>query len=148
MEGDSNYMISKELRDLIEEFNKKGDMRYLEGVSREKISEFERKNSIELPDRYVEWLQYSDGGELFLPAGIQLYGIEHKPVIDIDDDYRPNDNYIVIGALASGDPILCEKKGNRVAIYNIEADRIEDDEIYDSFFDFLNDLIDLLGIEE
>lgn len=89
---------------------------------------------------------FSDGGELFLPAGIQLYGVEHKPVIDVDNNGRPSEDYIVIGALASGDPILCEKAGKKIAIYNQEAGRIEDDEIYDDFLAFLNDLYDLLGI--
>ena len=89
---------------------------------------------------------FSDGGEFFLPAGIQLYGIEHKPVIDVNNNDRPSDKYIVIGALASGDPILCEKDGDKIAIYNQETGRIEDDEIYDDFMAFLSDLYDLLGI--
>ena len=86
------------------------------------------------------------GGFFFLPAGIQLYGIEHKPLIDVDNNDRPSEDYIVIGALASGDPILCEKVGEKIAIYNQEAGRIEDDEIYDDFIAFLNDLYELLGI--
>lgn len=44
-----------------------------------------------------------------MPAGIQLYGIEHKPVIDVNDNSRPSEDYVVIGALASGDPILYKK---------------------------------------
>ena len=55
---------------------------------------------------------------------------------------------IVIGRLATGDPILCQKEGENICIYNHEADKIEDDEIYDCFADFLVDLSDLLGIEE
>ena len=89
---------------------------------------------------------FSDGGEFFLPAGIQLYGIEHKPLINIDNNDRPSDEYIVIGTLSSGDPILCEKAGEKIIIYNQETGRIEDDEIYDDFMAFLNDLYDLLGI--
>ena len=53
---------------------------------------------------------------------------------------------MVIGALASGDPILCEKSSEKIAIYNQEAGRIEDEEIYDDFIAFLKDLHDLLGI--
>lgn len=52
---------------------------------------------------------FSDGGELFLPAGVQLYGIEHRPIIDVNDDSRPSEEFVVIGALASGDPILYKK---------------------------------------
>lgn len=81
-----------------------------------------------------------------MPAGIQLYGIEHKPVINVNDNSRPNDDYIVIGALASGDPIICAKNSEKIAIYNQEAGRIEDDEIYDDFIVFLKHLHDLLGI--
>lgn len=76
----------------------------------------------------------------------KLYGVEHKPVIDVNNNDRHSDEYVVIGALASGDPILCEKASERILIYNQEAGRIEDDEIYDDFISFLNDLCDLLGI--
>ena len=39
-----------------------------------------------------------------------------------------------------------KKNGEKIAIYNQEGGRIEDDEIYDDFVAFLNDLHDLLGI--
>ena len=121
-------------------------MNFCKETTENKILEFEKENNIKLPAKYKEWLLFSDGGEFFLPAGIQLYGIENKPTIDVDNNDRPSEEYIVIGALASGDPILCEKAGEKIAIYNQEAGRIEDDEIYDDFIAFLNDLYNLLGI--
>lgn len=39
-----------------------------------------------------------------------------------------------------------KKLVKKIAIYNQEAGRIEDDEIYDDFTAFLSDLYDLLGI--
>lgn len=75
-----------------------------------------------------------------------MYGVAHKPIIDVSEDDRPNDNYVVIGALASGDPILCEKRGERISIYNHEAGVIESNEIYKDFFAFLIDLHGILGI--
>lgn len=63
----------------------------------EKISEFEKAHSVKLPTKFKEWLLFSDGRE-FLPTGIQLYGIEHKLVIDIDNNDRPSEEYIIIGA--------------------------------------------------
>lgn len=48
-----------------------------------------------------------------------------------------NDGYIVIGALASGDPIAFKKMEERISIYNLEDDRIEDDETYEDFYAFL-----------
>lgn len=139
-------MISKELKQIVNKFKDQGKMNFHEETTENKIREFEKEYSIKLPEKYREWLLFSDGGEFFLPAGIQLYGIEHKPTLDVDNNSRPSKEYIVIGALASGDPILCEKAGEKIAIYNQEAGKIEDDEIYDDFIAFLNDLSDLLGI--
>lgn len=68
--------------------------------------------------------------------------------IDVNDNSRPDDNYVIIGALASGDPILIRRNMETVSIFNQEAGRIEDDEVYDDFFKFIMDLSRLLGIEE
>ena len=141
-------MISNELQQIVDKFKEQGKMAFFEAATQESIDTFEKENGISLPVKYKEWLLFSDGGEFFLPAGIQLYGVEHKPVINVENNDRPSDDYIVIGTLASGDPILCEKTGEKIAIYNLEGGRIEDDEIYDDFIAFLNDLYDLLGIGE
>lgn len=106
-------MISEELKLIVDKFNEQGKMSFLEETTKEKISEFEKERSVKLPTKFNEWLLFSDGGEIFLPASIQLYGIEHKPVIDVDNNNRPSEDYIVNGALASGDTILCEKAGEK-----------------------------------
>ncbi len=141
-------MISDELKTIVELMKTQGEMAFLDGASEDQIAEFEKEHDLKLPLNYKEWLQLSDGGECFLPAGVQFYGVSHKPLIDPDEDDRPDDTYIVIGALASGDPILCQKDGDQIAIYNHEDGRIEEDEEYPDFFAFLNDLHDLLGIGE
>ena len=91
---------------------------------------------------------FSDGGELFLPAGVQLYGIEHKPLIDVNDKSRPREDYIVKGALASGDSILCNKSEESISIYFQEVGEIDEELVYPGFVAFLNDLYELLGIGE
>ena len=139
-------MISNDFKEIVDKLNEQGKMFFLPETTDEKIADFEKDKNIKLPLKYKEWLHFSDGGEFFLPAGIQLYGVEHKPLIDIDDDDKPNNNYIVIGALATGDPILCEKESEKISIYNHEAGRIEEDEIYADFVAFLKDLYDLLGL--
>lgn len=139
-------MTSDDFKKLVDQFNEQGKMNFLEGATEDQISQFEKDNDIVLPSKYKEWLVFCDGGEFFLPAGVQMYGVAHKPLIDANDDDRPNDNYVVIGSLAAGDPILCEKSGEKISIYNHEADRIEDDEVYEDFFAFLNDLTEILGI--
>ena len=136
------------LNKIIETFNKQGKMSFLESASDDQITEFEKDNNISLPIKYKEWLRFSDGGELFLPAGVQFYGVAHKPIIDVAEKDRPDEKFIVIGALASGDPVLCEKSGENISIYNHETGSIDDELIYDDFYAFLNDLYDLLGIGE
>ena len=140
-------MISKELEAIIEAISTKGKMNFLEATKEEDIKSFENKHNIKLPKKYKEWLLFSDGGECFLPAGVQFYGITHKPVIDIEDDERPDDSYVIIGRLASGDPIVFKMTEERISIYNHENNCIEDDETYEDFFAFLNDMYDMLGIE-
>lgn len=139
-------MIFDEIKTIAEELEKQGSMQFIEGAAEEQIAAFEAVHQIHLPGKYKEWLQYSDGGELFLPAGVQFFGVSHKPIIDVDDNDRPSNNYIVIGALASGDPILCEKDAEQISIYNHEAGRIESDETYTDFVAFLKGLPDMLGI--
>lgn len=65
----------------------------------------------------------------------------------MDCNDRPANSYVVIGALDTGDPVLFKKESEQISIYNQDAGRIEEDEVYDDFFAFLNDLYDLLGIE-
>ncbi|MGO5053618.1 SMI1/KNR4 family protein [Lachnospiraceae bacterium LCP25S3_G4] len=139
-------MISNELMNIVDQLNKKGKMCFFDGASEEQIALFEKEYRIKLPLKFKEWLLFSDGGECFLPAGIQLYGVVHKPLIDVNDDDRLDDKYLVIGTLSSGDPIVCEKSGEQISIYNHEAGKIESDETYADFFVFLNDFYELLGI--
>lgn len=45
------------------------------GITKSDISVFEHANSIILPHDYAEFLCLLDGGELYLPAGIQIWDI-------------------------------------------------------------------------
>ena len=138
--------MSEELKTIIDKFKEQGKMSFFEGATEEQIVSFEKDHELSLPAKYKEWLAFSDGGDFFLPAGVQFYGVARKPIIDIGCNDRPSDKYIVIGALSTGDPILFEKGSEKISIYNLEAERIEDDEIYDDFITFLNDLTNILGI--
>lgn len=139
-------MVSEELKAIIDKYNKSETNRFICGATEEQISVFETEHMITLPAKYKDWLQFSDGGEWFPPAGIQLYGVAHKPVIYIDKLNLPNETYIVIGALSTGDPIICKTEEERISIYNHDAGRIEPDETYPDFHAFINDLNGILGI--
>lgn len=143
-------MISDELNKIIEQIKSYGELslRKKDAASEEQIVQFEETNKIRLPLQYKKWLGYSDGGDCYLPAGVQFYGVSHKPLIDPNEGDRPNDNYVVIGALSTGDPILFEKDKEQISIYNHEAGRIESDETYPDFFSFVKDLPEILGLGE
>ncbi|QSR30807.1 SMI1/KNR4 family protein [Nocardioides sp. S5] len=123
-----------------------GRMAFVEPTTETTIDAFEAEHGIRLPSQLKQWLLVSDGGDFFLPAGFQLRGLAHQPLIDVDDPDRPDDNYIVIGALSSGDPVLFERSSDRISIYNREAGRIEANESFDDFFTFLTDLAAVVGI--
>lgn len=137
-------MASEQLKNILDNITPQGENVFLEPATAEQIDCFEKKHEIVLPKQYKEWLQVSDGAEFFLPAGVQLYGVAHKPLIDVDDDDRPSETFTVIGALATGDPVLFKKE--TISIYNHQAGRIEEDETYEDFYSFLSDLPDMLGI--
>ena len=141
-------MISEELKEILEKIKNQGKMRFLDAATDEQIVQFETSNDIQLPELYKDWLRYSDGGELYLPAGVQLYGVAHKPLIDVDYDDRPDDNFVVVGSLASGEPILFKKNEEKFYIYDHGSQELDDDLTYDDFLVLINDLYDLLGIGE
>lgn len=141
-------MIFDELKEIIDQIKEQGRMSFLEAATDEQIEKFEKENDIKLPVKYKEWLRYSDGGDLYLPAGIQLYGVTHKPLINIEDNDRPDDNYIVVGALASGEPVLFKKNEEKFYVYDHDNKELDDDLTYDDFFALLKDLYDLFGIGE
>lgn len=141
-------MTSDDFKEIIDKLNEQGKMNFIEGATEDQISQFEKDNDIVLPVKYREWLLFCDGGDFFLPAGVQMYGVAHKPIIDVKNDDRPDDKYIVIGALASGDPILFDRSDEKIYVYDHESGELDEELTYGDFFAFLDDLYDLLGIGE
>mgnify|MGYP000922589387 CR=1 FL=1 len=83
-----------------------------------------------------------------MPGDIRYRDVDGNGVIDVNDADRPDDTYIVIGAFATGDHILCQKGSEKISVYDHESGEIDDELIYDDFLAFLKDLYDLLGIGE
>ena len=137
-------MENAQLSNIIVQLKSQGQMDFLPSVTNAEIGAFEVNNKVYLPIQYREWLMFSDGGELFLPAGIQLYGIAHQPIINVNDSGSPNEEYIVIGTMSSGDPIICERGREVISIYNSEAGKIESDETFADFYEFISNLSEVL----
>lgn len=119
-----------------------------EGATEEQITAFEKENGIALPVKFREWLLYADGGNFYLPAGVQIYGIAKNPFINVNDEDRPNDDYVVIGRMSWGEPVVFKKGGEEIDIYDHETGEIDDEVRYEDFFAFLKSLHGLLGIGE
>ena len=79
-------MASQKLNSIIEKLNKQGKMLFFDGATEEQIMAFEKDHDVALPSQYKDWLTLSDGGDFFLPAGAQFYGVARKPVIDVNDN--------------------------------------------------------------
>ncbi|RMC38538.1 SMI1/KNR4 family protein [Lactobacillus sp. ESL0236] len=65
-------MVSDELKSIIDKLKEQGKMNFLKAVTDEQIETFEKEHNIKFPSQYREWLTFSDGGEFFIPAGMQL----------------------------------------------------------------------------
>lgn len=144
-------MISEELKAIVDKLKEQGkqtesDMDFFPPATEEQITEFEKNNKFTFPSKFREWLLVSDGGECFLPASVQFYGVAHKPLIDVNNQTRPDDSYVVIGGTPNGDPVLIKKDVETISIFNKEEGEIEEE--YDDFFVFLNGLYDYLGMGE
>lgn len=137
-----------EVFELMELLKSQTSLRFVESAIKAQIRNFETKCSVMLPTAYEEWLLLSDGGECFLPVGIQFYGVVHEPIIDLSDSDRPDDSYVVIGRFAFGDPICFKTGEEKIVIYNSHAGCIEDDEVYENFIVFMKEMLDELRLDE
>jgi hypothetical protein len=110
-------------------------MEFEPGAIDEEIRQFEKNNDISLPELVKEWLRFTDGCCLFNTT-VQLYGISHKPYIDINPSAIEGD-YIEIGAFRFGDPICIVS--NSQAIFQYGESVIE----YADFKKFLETVIEM-----
>ena len=93
----------------------------------------------------------SEQGKMSFFDGVteeQITRFEEENNVKLPTQYREWLTFSDGGALSTGDPILCERDGEKISIYNLEGGRIEEDEAYEDFYSFLKDLYDLLGIGE
>ena len=69
---------------------------------------------------------------------MQFYGVAHMPLIDTEDDERPDGSYIAIGRMCNGAPVLFKKGSQKFAVYYPEDGEIYDGFTYEDFYDFLD----------
>ena len=109
------------------------------------IEDFETKNGFKLPASFKEWLEKDECPDHGDYGFCQFYRINKDPVINIKDVYMVSGcEYLVIGSLADGDPILCKKTkdtDNKLCIYDIHAGMIHENEIYNDIWALMNDII-------
>lgn len=123
-----------------------GRIRLAPGASEEELAGFEAAAGLRLPAPYREWLRLSDGGLLFPPAGLQLYGVAHEPLLSPAAQDCP-EGHLMAGTMPYGDPVLMEKGSGRFMLYNQETGEIAPEESFPDFGSFLDRLPALLGLE-
>ena len=74
-------MISEEIKALFDQLQEREDMKFLEAASDEQIKNFEKEHEVSFPAKYREWLLLCDGGELYLPAGVQFSALLTIPLL-------------------------------------------------------------------
>ena len=111
------------------------------GATDAEISEFERSNGAVLPVSFRSWLEISDGGRLFLPEGIELYGVVHPPLLELDDPYTPEGGWLVVGMMPDTDLVLVSLTGEATVVYNREGGTFDDAVRYGDFLAFLEDAL-------
>lgn len=67
-------MISNELQKIKNQLETKGKMHFIVDASVEQVAQFKEKKKIKFPAKYKDWLLFNDGGECYLPAGVQFFG--------------------------------------------------------------------------
>lgn len=105
-------------------------------LQKSRFHSLRRKTGSGCQEKYREWLRFSDGGEFFLPAGTQMYGVAHLPLIDVADEGCPDDKHIVVGRMCNGDPVMYEKGSETFAIYFPDEGKIGNGLVYNDYFDF------------
>jgi len=114
-------------------------MEFSSGATNDEIAQFELKHRCVLPELYKEWLRFADGCCLFNTTA-QLYGVAHKPFIEINPNGITGD-FIRIGTFNFGDPICVSSKSQK--IYQYGESIIE----YADFKEFL-ELIIKIGVRK
>lgn len=125
-----------------------GRMSFTSGATEEQIRAFEEREHVRLPSLYKEWLAYSDGGYLFLPGGIQLYGVGKGPFVGMGNRRGVPDDCMVIGVLMSGGLVLMKKDGGEVSVFYPDGCIAGLHETYPDFLVFLMAACDMYGIRK
>ena len=131
------------MKDIIERLNQTGVMSYMPAVTIDVIRYYEPK----LPTAYCEWLEYSDGGELY-DGALQLYGIVANPLISVANEAivsLVSDRLVSIGSFDFGDPVCFIKGEERIVQVDHETGHVS--YRWEDFKAFLLELIEDFGGE-
>lgn len=132
----------------LEKLKKYGRIKTEPWATVDDINSFEECTGICIPALYREWIQISDGGYLFPPAGLQLYGVSHHPLIHLAENVPADGVYAVVGEMPYGDPVLFKVGSEEFMLFNQEDGCIEQQEVFPDFSLFLDHIPSILGLED
>lgn len=122
-------------------------MKFKKGADSISIQNYESKANIKLPSEYIDFLKFSNGGEIFVP-GTRFFNINENDEFSLSNQntkenrsiFSLNESLIVIGSLNFGDLICINLQTSEVIQWDHETD--QEFLRWRNFFDFLDDEID------
>lgn len=125
----------EELVGLCKQLENESKSEFFEAATEEEMSDWEKKNHINIPDSYKEWLRFSNGAIITGTTAI-FYGIDR---FVLSNETMPEE-YVVIGMLVGDGEILCfSKKTGEFIWYDHGRE-----ERYDDFKAVLNEIMDMM----
>lgn len=116
-------------------------MEFYSPATEKEISDFEKENSILIPESYKEWLRFSNGGYMF-GSSISLYGVYNSRCIpNIGKDFSKGmvpKEYGIVGYWGS-EHICYHKTTGKFFFYEYE----EPSQYFDDFSGILAYIIDI-----
>ncbi|MBR3899953.1 MAG: SMI1/KNR4 family protein [Ruminococcus sp.] len=102
-----------------------------EPLTKEEISDWEKKHNIQLPQEYKDWLALSDGGRF---ADKWINSLENLRIENLIIDTDEGKDYIVIASLSlSSDYLLLDPETSELVVVTDDGDLEEGDFVYDIF---------------
>ena len=105
--------------------------RFEDAVSEEEMTKWEEENGAKIPESYKEWLRFT-GDCVIRTHSAWFWGPKDFNSVGVPEDY------VVIGSLIGDGEIVCFSKSTGKIIDLFEGE----EEIYDSFEDVLDGVID------
>lgn len=139
-----NNSLTKELKELVELCRKlypeygENLCRFAPPATEQEIAAWEQKNGINIPEKYKDWLRFSNGSIIRPIGNAEFYSLE-RLVIGINIEGIVNNDLIIIGnAIGNGTFILFSRTSGK--FYSEDHGELREFENFNQILNFLMDI--------